>query len=112
MTTNTPDRTPAPAPAPAVNPFYYEDSSSFGPAAYTVDVDELPKVQAEPGTGKGQLTFRTPDGGLAATNISTSERLFAAAANALALAHAVAAYEDAQRDEAAHSTPSAPAAHE
>ncbi|OUM44174.1 hypothetical protein CI784_06975 [Arthrobacter agilis] len=65
---------------------------------YAAFVDSLPEVQAERGTGPGQITFRTPNGALAATGISTSERLFAAAADALALAHAVAAHEDAERD--------------
>lgn len=82
-------------PAPE-GPFYYREFPER--PAYVVYIDSLPEVRAEEGTGAGQLTFRTPNGSLAATGISTSARLFAAAAESLALAHAVAAYEDAQRD--------------
>lgn len=88
---------PPPGSAPT-NPFHYLNDADGGPPWYVVYIDHLPEVRAEEGTAAGQLTFRTPNGALAATGISTSERLFGAAAESLALAHAVAAFEDAQRD--------------
>lgn len=87
-------------PAPTSGPFRYVDDSDGEPGVYLAFADSLPEVLVEEGTGAGQLTFRTPNGALAATGISTPERLFAAAADSLALAHAVAAHEDAQRDSA------------
>ncbi|WDF32229.1 hypothetical protein PTW37_10115 [Arthrobacter agilis] len=90
--------TPPADPAPSSGPFQYMDEPGRGLGIYAIFVDTLPEVQAERGTGAGQITFRTPNGALAATGISTSARLFAAAADALALAHAVAAHEDAQLD--------------
>jgi hypothetical protein len=89
--------TPA-TPAQPAGPFSYLDDSDGGPPEYIMYVDNLPEVQVEQGTRPGTATFRTPGGALAATNISTSAGLFAAAADSLALAHAVAAYEDAERD--------------
>lgn len=89
--------TSAPVATPEA-PFRSVNDSDGYQCAYLIDLAHLPEVRAEEGTGAGQLTFRTPNGALAATGISTSQRLFAAAAESLALAHAVAAHEDAQRD--------------
>lgn len=90
--------TPPPDPTPTTRPFTYVDDGMGDVDLYLIPAASLPEVRAEEGTGAGHLTFRTPNGALAATGISTSARLFAVAADALALAHAVAAHEDAQRD--------------